>query len=368
MAAPAKFTALVLGGTGFIGRNLVKLLLDSGSCSLVRSVDKVFPQTAFLSKEHAAVYDNPACQFIQGNLSSAVSIAKCFALDGGRDFDYVFSCAAECKYGQEEPIYQEKLHDVLLKIGQEAVKHKGLKKFVHLSTAQIYEPGKKPSKEGSDIGPWTGVAKMHLKAEETLRGLGLPIVIFRPATVYGPGDVQGIAPRLICAAVYKHLNEKMKFLWSGDLRVNTVHVIDVCRAMLHAATSVPAGTLYNLCDKNDTDQEKICKVIEAVFGISTGFYGAILSSVAKVNLKSMAEDVNDKHLKPWSELCKAAGIATTPLTPYLDPELLYNNSLSIDGSAIEATGFKYQFPNLSADLVRQQIKYHVDQHLFPITL
>lgn len=61
---------LVLGGTGFIGRNLVKFLVDNGKCAYVRSVDKVFPQTAYLSKEHAAVYDNPICQFVQGNLSS----------------------------------------------------------------------------------------------------------------------------------------------------------------------------------------------------------------------------------------------------------------------------------------------------------
>jgi nucleoside-diphosphate-sugar epimerase len=68
--AATKANAIVLGGTGFIGRNLVKMLLDSGACAFIRSVDKVFPQTAFLSKEHAAVYENPACQFMQGNLSS----------------------------------------------------------------------------------------------------------------------------------------------------------------------------------------------------------------------------------------------------------------------------------------------------------
>eukprot|EP00727_Mastigamoeba_balamuthi_P014435 m51a1_g9616 putative nad dependent epimerase (367) ;mRNA; f:1086466-1088291 len=363
-----KVSVLVLGGTGFVGRNLVRFLLDSGACSFIRSVDKVFPQTAFLSKEHAAVYDNPACQFLQGNLSSPASIAKCFQLDGGKSFDYVFSLAAECKYGQEEPIYQEKLHDVLLKVGQEAAKHKGIKKFVHLSTAQVYDAGKKPSKETSSLDPWTVVAKVHLKAEQTLKTLGLPLVILRPATVYGPGDTTGLAPRIICAAVYKHLDEKMKFLWSGDMRMNTVHVADVCRAMWHAATTLPSGALYNLADKNDTDQEKVAKILETVFGIQTSFVGALMSNVAKMNLKGVAEEINDKHLKPWSDLCKAASITTTPLTPYLDPELLYNNSLSVDGSGIEATGFKYQYPTVSVDLIRAQIKYHADLNLFPIRI
>lgn len=84
-----------------------------------------------------------------------------------------------------------------------------------------------------------------------------------------------------------------------------------------------------------------------------------------MNFKSIVEDVNDKHLKPWSELCQKAGIKVTPLTPYLDPELLYNNSLSVDGSAIEATGFHYEIPNVTVDLLREQLQYHVEQHLFP---
>jgi len=354
---------LVLGGTGFIGRNLVKFLLDTGACDLIRSVDKVFPQTAFLSKEHAAVYDNPICQFIQGNLSSPGSIAKCFTIEGGREFDFVFNCAAESKYGQEEAIYNEKTHDVCVKIAKEAVKHHP-KKFVHLSTAQVYAAGKKPSKETSEIDPWTMLAKVHYKTEQSLRGIaGLPLVILRPSTVYGPGDISGLAPRIICAAVYKHLGEKMKFMWSGDLRLNTVHVRDVCKAMWHCAITpaIQAGAVFNLSDKNDTDQEKINKLLEQIFGIKTGFWGSFVSTIGK----SMVEDVNDKHLRPWSELCQKAGITVTPLTPYLDPELLYNNSLSVDGSTIEGTGFRYDVPNVTVELLREQLRYHLDQHLFP---
>lgn len=108
----------------------------------------------------------------------------------------------------------------------------------------------------------------------------------------------------------------MKFLWvrhhlvpynfikTGDLKINTVHVSDVCRAMWHAATTLPVGALYNLADKNETDQESVNKILETIFGINTGFVGTIMSNMARANFKSVTEDVNDKHLKPWSELCK----------------------------------------------------------------
>jgi len=157
----------------------------------------------------------------------------------------------------------------------------------------------------------------------------------------------------------------MKFLWSANLKMNTVHVYDVCAALWHIATKCPAGEVYNLADKTDTTQGSVNTHLEKIFGIKTGFMGDMISQVAKVNMKMATEEVNDKHLKPWSELCKTEGINNTPLTPYLDQELLYNNHLSVDGSKIEKSGFAYTYPQLTEELLRQQVDYYVKQKLFP---
>lgn len=61
-------------------------------------------------------------------------------------------------------------------------------------------------------------------------------VILRPSIVYGIGDLTGLTPRISCAAVYKKINEKMKFLWGKELKLSTVHVMDVCSAIWIAAT------------------------------------------------------------------------------------------------------------------------------------
>ena len=59
-----------------------------------------------------------------------------------------------------------------------------------------------------------------------------------------------LAPRLVTAACYRELNETMKLLWSKDLHMNTVHVIDVVKAAWHVAELPdPSGTVYNLADK-----------------------------------------------------------------------------------------------------------------------
>ncbi len=55
----------------------------------------------------------------------------------------------------------------------------------------------------------------------------------------------------------------------------------------------------------------------------------------------MTEDINYTHLQPWSELCKAGQIAYTPLTPFLDQELLKDNALSVEGSKVKAKKFYF---------------------------
>jgi len=73
-------------------------------------------------------------------------------------------------------------------------------------------------------------------------------------------------------------------------------------------------------------------------------------------------------LKPWSDLCKEHQISTTPLTPYLDEELLYDNPLSVDGNAITETGFKYAHPKVTPELVRESLDYHIKNGAFPAKL
>eukprot|EP00298_Acanthocystis_sp_HF-20_P000601 c10829_g2_i1.p1 GENE.c10829_g2_i1~~c10829_g2_i1.p1 ORF type:complete len:375 (+),score=136.70 c10829_g2_i1:35-1126(+) len=355
---------LVLGGVGFVGRNFVKYLVDNELASLIRVVDKAMPITSFMSPLHQAAFDNPIVQFKQGDLSREATVDKSFALDDGSKFDYVVNLVSETKYSQSEETYEKNIFKVAQEVGKGAQKF-GVKKFVELSHAAVYEPKNKHAKEDHKIDPWTIQAKYKIKSEQHLQTLGLPLVILRPAIIYGPADLTGISPRLICARVYKHKNQKMKFLWSGDLRINTVHVHDVARAIWHSCLNVPAGSVFNLADKSDTSQGSLNTILEQLFGIETGFQAALASQAAQLAMKSVAAEINDQHLGPWSEICQAANIPTTPLTPYLDVELLYNKHMSVSGEAIEATGFTYEKPLMTFELVKEQYDLFVDQKLFP---
>lgn len=70
-------------------------------------------------------------------------------------------------------------------------------------------------------------------------------------------------------------------------------------------------------------------------------------------------------MKPWSDLCKERGIFDTPLTPYLDEELLYNAGLSINGTAITGTGFEYTIPAPSVDNLREVVEGFIAKGIFP---
>ncbi|KAI8100115.1 uncharacterized protein BX664DRAFT_322908 [Halteromyces radiatus] len=364
-----KPTVLILGGTDFIGRHLVHYLVTQNLTSHIRVADKMLPQTAYLSKQHEQAFEK--IEFKQANLVNPASIASCFQRDDNTEFDYVFNFAAECKYSQVEEVYQDRILNLSVNCAKEAAKRKN-KFYLMLSSAEVYDSDQVASKESSKIKPWTVVAKYKYQAEEQLKKMeGLNLVILRPAVTYGPGANTGLTPRLIIGRVYKHLNEEMTLLWSKDLKLNTVHVNDVVRACWHLAlwyqsTEHPQVPIFNLADKQDTDQETINTHLRAIFGIQTGYHGSVVSTFAKLNLNSVVEDINEKHLQPWADILKANNVQHSPLSPYLDPELLYNNAISVDGTAIEErTGFKYSVPYLSKENLQQIIDEFKALNLWP---
>jgi len=270
---------------------------------------------------------------------------------------------------QAPEVYQENIVEVARVCSAAAARH-SCTRYIEVSTAQVYNHKAVPSggwSENGTINPWTGIGRARLEAEQAVSNThGLNHIIVRPSIVYGPGDVIGITPRLVIGSIYKESGERMELLWSKNLKLNTVHVDDVVRALWHLTNHGNSGQIFNLCDKHDTDQGKINDVLEELMGIKTGFLGKTKSSVAKaLGMKQLTDFVNDKHLKPWSDLCKSRGIHDTPLTPYLDEELLYKCETYLNGSGIESTGFAYTRPHVTGDAIREVILDFVQKGIFP---
>jgi nucleoside-diphosphate-sugar epimerase len=66
---------LILGGVGFIGRNLVTHLVQNGLANKIRVADKVLPATAYLLPSQQAAFEQ--VDFKQANL---VNPRMCFPI------------------------------------------------------------------------------------------------------------------------------------------------------------------------------------------------------------------------------------------------------------------------------------------------
>lgn len=71
-------------------------------------------------------------------------------------------------------------------------------------------------------------------------------------------------------------------------------------------------------------------------------------------MSTIVEEVNDKHMAPWAEACSKDGIENSPLSPYIDQELLYNKHLYLKtGKLSNTTGFSYKYPKLTKESLQE---------------
>ena len=348
-----------------MGRNLVQYLLAEDLAGEIVVADKLMPVLSYMSPEHEEAFNNEKVTFIQADLTRDDHVNRAF---GEQPFTFIINCAGETKYGQGSEVYNSRCRDLTIKCARKAAEM-GCERFIEVSTGMVYKSqNKRPSVESAELAPWTQQARAKLEGDEALLQMNdLNCVILRPSIIYGPGDANGIMPRVTCAASYVKLGETMRFLWSGSMKINTVHVQDVVRAIWHATNmdQVADKAIYNLSDKSNTTQGTLNDLLGSIFNIRTGFVGTILSNMAKVKMSDAVDVANERHLKPWSELLAEHNISNSPLSPFIHQELLENNNFFINGDAIESTGFTYSVPQMTEETLREQIEVAIRQGIFP---
>ncbi|GFR97719.1 hypothetical protein ElyMa_004484400, partial [Elysia marginata] len=45
-----------------------------------------------------------------------------------------------------------------------------------------------------------------------------------------------------------------------------------------------------------------------------------------VRMSDIVDDINEKHMHPWSEACQRDGVLNTPLTPFIDQVITFVTS------------------------------------------
>jgi nucleoside-diphosphate-sugar epimerase len=177
--ADVKPRILVLGGTGFIGRALVKRLTNEGHAVRVLARD---PRTPHPELAH------PDVQIVRGDFTDTASVDA--ALEG---IDVVYHLARG--HGSKWEEYQKYDVEPTVRLAEACVR-RGVRRFFYTSTIAIYWAGRRAKVITEQTPPHPGILRTQLYSrskvaiEKALLGLSdekLEVVIFRPGVVIGSG-------------------------------------------------------------------------------------------------------------------------------------------------------------------------------------
>src|SRR6266542_2850361 len=246
--------ALVTGGTGFVGANLVRELLADG-----RSV-RVLARKG----SDRRVLEGCAVEIAEGDLLDADSLRA--AVKGARQ---VYHVAADYRLWARDAreLYRANVDGTrhVLTAAAEA----GADRIVYTSTVGALgipkdgTPGDETSPVGLEdmVGPYKASKFLAERIAEELAARGAPIVIVNPSAPIGPWDVK---PTPTGQMVVDFLKGKM--LGSLDTGLNIVHVRDVARGHILAAERGRVGQKYVLGHRNMSLIE-IFRALAAITGV-----------------------------------------------------------------------------------------------------
>lgn len=66
---PQRPSVLILGGCGYIGRNLVQYLLENDLAGFIRVADKILPAMAYLHPDIEPLFESSSVQVVQCDLT-----------------------------------------------------------------------------------------------------------------------------------------------------------------------------------------------------------------------------------------------------------------------------------------------------------
>lgn len=218
--------ALVTGGSGYLGSEVVRQLVAAGA--EVRVLD---------------VVDDPGrpegVELVQGDIRSAADVAR--AVDG---IDVVLHNVAQVPLAKDPNLFESVNvggTEVLLRASADA----GVSKVVHTSSSAVFGvPRDNPVTRATVPAPAEEYGRAKLDAELLCRAAvsrGLDVTVVRPRTVVGPGrlGIFGILFDWIADGA------AVPVMGSGANRYQFVHARDVASACVLAAER-PGPAVYNI--------------------------------------------------------------------------------------------------------------------------
>jgi len=138
-----------------------------------------------------------------------------------------------------------------------------LKKYIYISTPEIFGSKKKILEESNKFNPSTPYAVSKLKAEKLFLNLFkkflFPIIICRFSNFYGPGQpIYRLIPK---ACIMFDMNKKFPLHGNGNTKRNFIFSDDFCRGIYLSIKNGEAGKKYHFSSKEILSIKEILKKI-----------------------------------------------------------------------------------------------------------
>ena len=282
-------SVVVVGSNSFSGSSFVDYLLNQGQKVIGTSRSKE-PNDAMLPYKWR---DHQNFNFHQLDLNQ--DLDKIVDLIHAERSEYVVNFAAQSMVGESwqnpdhwfmtNAVSTVKLHDALRKLDF-------LKRYVHISTPEVYGSCEGFVKENFPFNPSTPYAVSRAAADMSLRtfwaAYDFPVVTTRAANVYGPGQqLYRIIPRTI---LFIMLGKKLELHGGGSSTRSFIHMRDVSDATWKIAQHGLNGDTYHI----STDEvisirdlvAKICTKLGANFEDHVEIVGERLGKDSAYHLDS----------------------------------------------------------------------------------
>ena len=150
-----------------------------------------------------------------------------------------------------------------VKIYKELSKFKFIKKFIHVTTPEVYGNAKSKTKENFNFNPSTPYAisrstlDLHLK--RYYENFNLPVIFTRTANVYGPGQqIYRIVPKAFLSA---RSNKKINLDGGGSSKRSFIYIDDASTATYLVSTRGKIGSTYHISTDKIISIRKLVKII-----------------------------------------------------------------------------------------------------------
>ena len=265
-----KIKIFIIGSNSFSGASFCAYALENGAqvCGVSRSLE---PNSVFLPYSWTKYSKN--FQFYQFDIN--YDMDKILAEILSFEPDYIVNYAAQSMVAQswDQPGDWFRTNTLSTVLFHDRLRrdYKKLKKYVHVTTPEVYGSSQEWLNEGASLNPSTPYAVSRAAADMSLKtfydAYGFPVVLTRAANVYGPGQqLYRIIPKTILAILQ---GKSLELHGGGKSERSFIYVDDVSSATWAVMIHDAVGETFHISTKETISirglVSKICKLMQVDF-------------------------------------------------------------------------------------------------------